>query len=239
MSCLSVLEDHRTVRDFLPDPIPEEDFRRMLELAQRASTDATAQLYSFVRITDMTLRQRIADLAGGQRHVLEAPEFLVVCADVHRLERLLVFRGVEMAHLPHLAFLFGTVDAALAAQNLAVAAESMGYGIAFIGGIQNRPDELVDLLRLPRGVYPLVGLCIGKPARRPERRPRLPLEVVLHENTYRDYAGETLETMFNVMAPVSSTGDWLSILRRYFGRGGRMESREGVVARTLARQGFG
>ena len=239
MNCLSVLEDHRTVREFLPDPIPGEDLERMLHLAQRASTDATAQLYSFVRITDRRLRQRIADLAGGQRHVLEAPEFLVVCADVHRLERLLAFRGVEIATIPHLAFLFGTVDAALAAQNLAVAAETMGYGIAFIGGIQNRPDELVDLLRLPRGVYPLVGLCIGKPARRPERRPRLPLSAVLHENVYRDYVEETLEIMYNAMAPVSPTGDWLSILRRYFGRGGRMASREDVVARTLARQGFG
>ena len=239
MNCLSVLEDHRTVRDFLPDPVPEEDLRRMLHLAQRASTDATAQLYSFVRITDRKLRQRIADLAGGQRHVLEAPEFLVVCADVHRLSRLLDFRGVEMAQMPRMAFLFGAIDASLAAQNLAIAAETMGYGIAFIGGIQNDPEELVELLRLPRGVYPLVGLCIGRPARRPDRRPRIPLEAVLHENTYQDYPDEALEAMFNAMASVSATGDWLSILRRYFGRGGRMASREGVVGRALARQGFG
>lgn len=238
MNCLSVLEDHRTVRDFLPDPVPEEDLRRILTLAQRASTDATAQLYSFIRITDPRLRQEIADIAGGQRHVLEAPEFFVVCADVYRLERLLAFRGVDMGHFPRLAFLFGAVDASLAAQNLAVAAETLGYGIAFIGGIQNRAGDLVELLRLPRGVYPLVGLCLGKPAHRPERKPRLPLGVVVHENTYRDYDPSALQAMYEAMAPASPTGDWLSILRRYFGKDGRMEHREPTVSRALSRQGF-
>ncbi len=238
MSCLEVIRDHRTVRAFAPDPVPEEDLVRMVQAAQRASTDATAQMYTLIRVRDMAVRQKIADLAGGQRHVLEAPEFFVVCADVYRLRRLLEYRGVEMGTFPTLGLLFGVVDAALAAQNLALAAESMGYGIAFIGGIQNQVDELVDLLRLPPGVYPVVGLCVGRPAHRPDLRPRLPREAVWHENVYRDYTPEDLQTMYNAMAPIASTGDWLSVLRRYFAREGVMERRERGVRETLRGQGF-
>lgn len=238
MNCLDLIQDHRTVRDFTPDPIPEDDVVRMVQAAQRASTDATAQLYTFIRIRDAQLRQRIADLAGGQRHVVEAPEFFVVCADVYRLKKLLAFRGVTLAHFPSLSFLFGVVDASLAAQNLALAAESMGYGIAFIGGIQNHPDELVALLSLPVGVYPVVGLCVGRPSHRPSRRPRLPLHAVLHGNGYRAYTPQDIQEMFKVMDPIATQGDWLTVLRRYFAKEGTMEKREERVRLTLQAQGF-
>ncbi|MCF6192073.1 MAG: nitroreductase family protein [Candidatus Hydrothermae bacterium] len=128
------------------------------------------------------------------------------------------------------------MDAALAAQNLALAAESMGYGIAFIGGIQNHPRELRDLLGLPRGVLPLVGVCVGVPRTRPSRRPRLPLEAVVHVDRYRTPDRAQLASMFEAMAPITSSGDWLDVLRRYFARGGVMEQREEAFRRVWEEQ---
>ena len=71
------------------------------------------------------------------------------------------------------AFLVAVVDASLFAQNLCIAFESLGYGICYIGGLRNRLDEVDGLLELPHGVYPLYGLCVGRPAEDPVPRGHL------------------------------------------------------------------
>jgi FMN reductase (NADPH) len=79
-----------------------------------------------------------------------------------------------------------TVDTALAAQNATVAAESMGLGVVYIGGIRNRIAEVAELLQLPELVYPIFGMCIGYPDQQPLVRPRLPIKAVLHVDQYSD-----------------------------------------------------
>ncbi len=233
-----LVESRRSVRRYRPDPIPPETLDAMLRAAQRAPTGAALQLYSFVRITDPDLRDRIATLAGDQRHVREAPEFLVICADTHRIERLLAHRGSESGIGPTMALFYGLIDATLAAAYLALAAEAMGYGTCFIGGIQNHLDEVARLLRLPRRVIPLVGLCIGRPAEEPPRKPRLPLAAILHENGYREPTPALLEESYRVMAAATRSGDWYNVLCKYGASGGVMERREAVLHRALIQQGF-
>jgi len=75
---------------------------------------------------------------------------------------------------------------ALMAQPMVVAAESAGLGICYIGGLRNNPREVSDLLQLPGGVYPVFGLCLGYPDQNPERKPRLPLAVVLKDEGYNE-----------------------------------------------------
>jgi nitroreductase len=83
-------------------------------------------------------------------------------------------------------FITATVDCALFAQNVAVAAESLGLGIVYIGGIRNKMDEVTSLLKLPELVYPVFGMCIGHPDQDPEVKPRLPLPIVLKKDYYND-----------------------------------------------------
>jgi nitroreductase len=89
-------------------------------------------------------------------------------------------------------FIIATVDVALFAQNVVVAAESMGLGICYIGGIRNDPQRAADLIELPRGVYPVFGLCLGTPAQDPEVKPRLPVELVLKQDVYTDNQDEQI-----------------------------------------------
>ena len=72
------------------------------------------------------------------------------------------------------------------AQNLAIAAESAGLGICYIGGIRNDPAQMVNLLQLPKGVYPVFGLCLGYPDQDPEVKPRLPTSVVVKQEIYNE-----------------------------------------------------
>jgi len=235
---LPILAQRRSVRRFKPVPMPEDDLEKLLFALQRAPTDASAQLYSVIRVQDHGLRDQVARLSGDQEHIRQAAEFFVFLADVHRLERLLAHRGERMAFWPRTALHFALLDAGLAASYLALTAEALGYGVCFIGGVLNGVEELINLLELPRGVIPAVGLAVGVPDEEGPPRPRLPRSLVVHENRYRPYSPEDLEAAFQAMAPYSRVGDWGRVLRRYFAQGGTMEERETPYGRALARQGL-
>ncbi|WP_457630420.1 nitroreductase family protein [Oceanithermus sp.] len=238
METLEFLRKRSSVRRFKPEPLPEEDVRAILAAARQAPTDASAQLYTILRVRDEELRRRLAHLSGDQRHVLEAAEFFVLLADVHRLDQLLRHRGERLGEWPRTALHFAVTDAAIAGAHLAVAAEALGYGICWIGGLLNRVDEVVGLLELPRGVLPVSGLVVGVPAERPDPRPRLPADLVIHEDRYHRYRPEELEAGYAAMAPFSRKGDWLPLLKHYFAAGGVMEARDAVYGLASALQGF-
>jgi FMN reductase (NADPH) len=69
-------------------------------------------------------------------------------------------------------------------QTAALAAESLGLGICYIGAIRNQPQDVIDLLKLPKLVFPIAGMTVGWPVHPPRIRPRLPLAAVLHSETY-------------------------------------------------------
>ncbi len=238
MDRLTHLLERRSIRRFKPEPLREGDLERILAAARRAPTDASGQLYSIMRVTDPELRRALAQLAGGQAHVAQAAEFFVPLADVHRLKRLLAHRGQEMARWPRTGLHFALVDATLAGAHLAVAAEALGYGICWIGGLLNRPREVARMLELPPGVVPVSGLVVGVPAEDPPLRPRLPEALVVHENRYHGYTPADLDAAYAAMAPASRRGDWLFVLERYFAAGGAMEDRDPAYGHLLAWQGF-
>lgn len=174
MELLDVLARRRSVRRFKPLPLPEEDLEKLLFALQRAPTDASAQLYSAIRVRDPRLRDEVARLSGDQEHIRQAAEFFLFLADVHRLERLLAHRGQRMAFWPRTALHFAILDAGIAASYLALTAEALGYGVCFIGGVLNGVETLTDLLGLPRGSSPWWGLPLGCPTRRAPRGPGFP-----------------------------------------------------------------
>ncbi len=234
-----ILAAHRSIRVFLPEPLPDGTIERLVAEAQRAPSDATGQMYSFVRVVDSGLRRRVASLAGDQVHVVDAAEFLVVCADLNRIGRVLGHRGVTLGAFPATGLHFGIVDAALAAQRLIDAAEALGFGTCCIGGILNGIERLIELLALPRGVLPLFGLCVGRPGEDPGERPRVATGSVLHTDRYREPEPADLAADLDAMAATTRSRDWAKVLGKYFAPGGVMEQREPALRRVLERQGFG
>ena len=92
-------------------------------------------------------------------------------------------------------FMVGIIDAALAAQNAAIAAESMGLGICYIGGIRNELAQVAELLKTPKRVIPLFGMSIGYPSNQSDPKPRLPLNNVYHEDEYIQDDEQLIETL--------------------------------------------
>ncbi|MFG0306532.1 MAG: oxygen-insensitive NADPH nitroreductase [Phycisphaerales bacterium JB040] len=180
---LETMLSHRSVRTYTDDPIPPEHVRRAVEAGQMAPTSSAVQAYSIIRITDPGTRARLAELTGPQEKVRLAPEFFVVCADSRRHRVICEHAGTGYDQRLE-AFLVAAIDASLFAQNVLVAFESMGYGTCYIGGLRNDLGAVCELLDIPEGVYPLYGLCVGRPAEEPGQRPRLPVEAVLFDDAY-------------------------------------------------------
>ncbi|HEY2493451.1 MAG TPA: oxygen-insensitive NADPH nitroreductase [Paenibacillus sp.] len=182
---LALLMNHRSIRAYKDTPISQDQLASIVAAGQMASTSSNVQAYSVIAVTDTEVKGKLAKLAGNQVYIEQCPVFLVWCADLYRLKK---------ASEPHLGdtsfedstenFIVATVDTTLAAQNTAVAAESLGLGIVYIGGIRNQIAEVSELLGLPELVYPLFGMCIGYPEQESGLRPRLPMKAVLHMNGY-------------------------------------------------------
>ncbi len=182
---LSTIHSHASVRHYLARPVAQDTLEAIVRAAQAASTSSNLQSWSVIAVRDAEKRARLAHLCGDQRHIAEAPLFLAFCADRARLDRVCALRGYTQDTSTLESFLVSALDAVIAAQNAALAAESLGLGICYIGGIRNHPDQIIQLLDLPPRVFPVVGMTVGWPARPPRKRPRLPLSAVLHHETYQ------------------------------------------------------
>jgi len=181
---IELLQKHRSIRKFQQKAINEEMVRTIIEAAQCASTSNYIQAYTVIQVCDAAVRKEIAELSGPQLWVEQSPLFLVFCADLKRLDRACSIHEKKMEKGYAEQFIIATVDTALVAQNTMIAAESLGLGGVFIGGIRNNPDRVCELLDIPDDVYPVFGMCLGYPADDPETKPRLPVNIVLKKDRY-------------------------------------------------------
>jgi nitroreductase len=191
---------HSSVRRYTDEPIRPELLRTLIQAGQGAASSSFVQACSVVRVTRPGARRAIAEAAGGQAWIEQAAEFLVYCADLRRIDA--ACRRVGAGELEGWTehSLVAVIDTALLAQNVLLAAESVGLGGVFIGGIRNNPRVVVDHLSLPHLVVPLFGMCLGWPEERPEVKPRMPIDMVLHEDEYRDPSAPEIESYDATMA---------------------------------------
>lgn len=192
---IETLLAHRSIRKFTDQQIPKPLLQQLIEAGQAASTSSFIQATSIIQVTKPDNRLKIRELAGDQPYVSTAPVFLVFCADLKRNAIRVESEGATPDFAWTEQFITTTVDTALFAQNVAIAAESEGLGICYIGGIRNKPEQVAELLDLPELVFPVFGMCIGYPDQHPEQKPRLPIESILHYDSYSSEknSGQRLE----------------------------------------------
>ena len=223
-----VLLAHRSIRAYRPDALPQGALETMMAAAQSASTSSNLQTWSVVAVADAERRQRLSMLCGNQAHIRECPLFLAWVADLSRFDAIGAESGLHPGASDYLElFLVAVVDAALAAQNAAVAAEALGLGIVYIGGLRNQPEAVAQELGLPPRAFGVFGMCIGVPddARPAAIKPRLPQRTVLHRERYdaSGLAGEvaayngTLAAFFDGQGQPSRTGWDATVMARVAG----------------------
>jgi len=181
---IKLLKSHRSIRKFTNQAIAPEMLEEILRAGQAAATSSFIQATSVIRVCEPEARQKLVEYSGGQAYVASASEFLVFCADLSRAGLCCELQGVEQVEGFTEHFIIATVDVALMAQNVAIAAESLDLGICYIGGLRNNPQGVSELLNLPDQVYPVFGMCLGYPDQEVDLRPRLPLPVILKQERY-------------------------------------------------------
>jgi nitroreductase len=191
------LLDHRSVRGFLPDPVPDGTLETVVAAAQSAATSSNMQLWSAIAVRDPAKRKVLSEIAGNQKHIEQCPLYIAWVADLSRNERLSRAEQMDFETLPWLeTFMVACIDAALAAQNAVVAAQSLGLRTVYIGAMRNDPVRVAGLLGLPPRAFVVFGLCVGyaDPQAKNEVKPRLPQSTVLHHERY-DAAPETKDRL--------------------------------------------
>ena len=181
---ITLMKSHSSIRNFTTEPVEDSLVAELVQAGQHASTSNHIQAYTIIRVRNHKQKEVLAQLCGDQEYVKSCPVFLVFCADLHRLKTACSMNQESMNAGSSEAFLLATVDTALAAQNIMVAAESSGLGGVYIGGIRNNPEQVCELLKIPQHVYPVFGMCLGYPEKRNVVKPRLPLSLVLKEEFY-------------------------------------------------------
>lgn len=182
---ISTMLAHRSIRKFTPEPVSDEQLDLILRAAQAAPTSSFLQAYSIIKVSQGPNRDQLMAYCDDQKYVGNAPVFLVFCADLHRLHQMSDRHNKPYEEGWTESFIIGTVDAALAGQNAMIAAEALGLGGVYIGGIRNNIEAVTELLKLPEEVYPVFGLCLGHPDQDPQIKERLPQSIVVHKETYQ------------------------------------------------------
>jgi len=194
---MALLKRRASVRAFTNDAVSDDLVRAVLAGAQHAPTSSNLQAYSFIVVRDPATKATLAELAGGQDHVANAPVFIAVCADIHRLGTAIDAGGGSLAKGHMEMSLVAIIDAALTGMAASLVAESLDLAGCMIGGMRNHPEAVAKTLNLPKGVFVAFGMTMGFPASRPPSKPRYPDAGVIHWERYEEKPLAELTAAYN------------------------------------------
>lgn len=238
---LQVMQQHTSVRDFQDRALDEATKQKLITAARSNASSNFVQAFSILEIQNATLRRNLGQLANCEPYVVHSGVFYVFIADLYRQKVLLEQNQQSIASLTNLeSLLVSVVDTTISAQSMVIAAEQLGLGICYIGGIRNDLFKVAEWLNLPPLTVPLFGLTIGYPQTKNQMKPRLPLANQVGMDTYprqqfadlTAYQAQTA-TYYRARTQNAQQSDWLQKNRAFF-----EEIRRPEVAKFVRQQGF-
>ena len=194
----NILLSHKSVRNFLPRIVDDTIIMKIFNAAIRASNTGNMQLYSIILSTQPKIKDELLPLHFNQPMVKNAPLVFTFCADINRFNKWCKLRNAKPSYDNFLWFSTALTDTVLAAENAALAAESAGLGICFLGTTMYNAEEISKVLSLPKGVVPVVTMVAGYPEKNTEElTERLPYQAVIHFERYKDYTDEDIEKYYS------------------------------------------
>lgn len=241
MVVIELMKSHASVRDYKEKQLTREEVSELVEAAQHAATSHFVQAYSIVWVTDPEKRKKLGELSRNPQQMEGAGAVFLMCADYNRLKHASELRGEPIVFDQAENLIVAVTDVGLLAQNLALAAESKGYGICYIGGVRNNMEAISELVGLPEGVFPVYGLTVGVPNEFHEVKPRLPVAAILHENDYNEakYAkilpeyDKTMQDYYASRSSNQKAAIWTQQMADFL-----KEPRRQDIKEVLAKKGF-
>lgn len=193
---MNTIFEHKSIRKYTSEKIPDDILKYALEAAVRASNTGNMQIYSIIVTRDEAIKKQLAPCHFNQPMITSADCVVTFCADINRFSKWCEMRDAEPGYDNFQWFICAVIDSMLAAQNFTIAAEEKGLGICYIGTTTYNAPEITKVLNLPKGVVPITTITVGYPAEQPPLTDRLPLEAVVHYDTYKDYSDEDINNLW-------------------------------------------
>jgi nitroreductase len=190
------LTNRRTIRKYTEKKIETALIEKMLEAAVQSSNTGNMQTYSVVVTTDDEIKKQLAPAHFNQPMVVQAPVVLTFCADFNRFSQWCTQRNAEPGYGNFQSFMAAAIDALIFAQTFAVAAETAGLGICYLGTTTYNAQEIIEALHLPKLVVPVTTITLGYSEVIPPTTDRLPLQSVLHYERYTDFTPEKINALY-------------------------------------------
>lgn len=192
------LTNRRTIRKYTDKSIDQNLLTQLLEAAAQSSNTGNMQAYSVIVTTDSELKKQLAPAHFNQPMVIQAPVVLTFCADFNRFSQWCEQRNASPGYANFQSFMAAAIDAIIFAQTFAVAAETAGLGICYLGTTTYNAQEIIETLNLPKLVVPVTTITLGYPETIPPVTDRLPLESVVHYEKYKDFTPEKIDALYSV-----------------------------------------
>lgn len=186
----------RSIRQYANRYVDEALLNNLMEQAARTQTMGNLQLYSVVVTRSQEMKERLAPAHFNQPMVTQAPVVLTICADFNRTSTWARCRQAEPGYDNFLSFINAATDALLYTQTLCNLMDEEGLGYCYLGTTVYQPQQIIDILRLPKLVMPVATLTVGWPAEEPALSDRLPLKGFVHQETYNDYLGVDIDEYY-------------------------------------------
>ena len=237
----------RSIRKYAQREVTEQLLGRLLTEAARTQTMGNLQLYSVVVTRSEEKKRQLAPAHFNQPMVTEAPVVLTICADFNRTTQWALNRKAQPSYDNLLSYQNAATDALLYTQTLCCLMEEEGLGYCFLGTTVYQPQQIIDVLGLPRLVMPVATLTVGWPAEEPPQSDRLPLESFVHDETYRDYTSQAIDAYYKEKENLPENRHFVELNKketlaqvftdiRYTKRDN--EAMSATLLETLRRQGF-
>lgn len=238
---IELMNKHTSVRNFKDTPLTDRVKEQLIVAAHAGASSNFVQATSIIDVTDRTIRGQLAEISKSASYVNQSGAFFIFVADLYRQAEILRQQNLPLDGIKNMeALTVAIVDTAIAGENLAIAAESLGLGICYIGGIRNDLAIVRDLLNLPKFTVPLFGITVGEPTRKNAIKPRMPLRNNTFKNGYNRQAAQDLsqyqaitQTYYAKRATHAQDTDWVWKMTDFFA-----EPRRKEMAPFLLEQGF-
>ncbi len=190
------LDTRRSIRKYAGKAVSDELLHSLLAEAERTQTMGNLQLYSVVVTRSQEMKEKLAPAHFNQPMVCGAPVVLTFCADFRRTTIWAENRKGAPGYDNFLSFVNATTDALLFCQTFCNLAEEQGLGLCFLGTTVYQPQLIIDTLHLPQLVFPVATITLGWPDELPEQSDRLPLQAIIHNETYHDYTPQSIDKLY-------------------------------------------
>jgi len=190
------INSRKTIRKYTQKDISDTLLKQLLDEAEHTPTMGNLQLYSVIITRNADMKAQLAPAHFSQPMVEGAPVVLTFCADFRRTTLWAINRKATPGYDNFLSFLNAATDALLYCQTFCNLAEEEGLGTCFLGTTIYNPKAIIEALQLPRLVMPVATITLGWPAEDPALTDRLPIDSIIHHETYEDYTPDRIDAFY-------------------------------------------